>query len=192
MSIDMSQLGQVRIGHKAPDFHCEAIVEGSIKSEQSWKYACCTVANALIDVSLSTFIRSSTSPGTLGPNAPWLLLLFVPAAFSSAHSTEIMAFQSFYGSFRDRYCSVAFVSVDTKYSLWQWQNLLGEYGGLGSIDIPLLSDVTHKIGRDYGVLVEQEGVNLRGMFLIDGEGIVQQVCVVGVTQCDLMLVAYAH
>lgn len=51
-----------------------------------------------------------------------------------------------------------------------------QYGGLGNIDIPLLSDATHKIGRDYGVLVEEEGVSLRGMFIIDGEGLVQQVC----------------
>lgn len=50
-----------------------------------------------------------------------------------------------------------------------------QYGGLGNIDIPLLSDATHKIGRDYGVLVEEEGVCLRGMFIIDGEGLVQQV-----------------
>jgi peroxiredoxin (alkyl hydroperoxide reductase subunit C) len=43
------------------------------------------------------------------------------------------------------------------------------------IDIPLLSDATHRISRDYGVLIEDEGVSLRGMFIIDGEGIVQQV-----------------
>lgn len=43
------------------------------------------------------------------------------------------------------------------------------------IDIPLLSDATHRISRDYGVLIEEEGVSLRGMFMIDGEGIVQQV-----------------
>jgi alkyl hydroperoxide reductase subunit AhpC len=43
------------------------------------------------------------------------------------------------------------------------------------IDIPLLSDATHRISRDYGVLIEDEGVSLRGMFIVDGEGIIQQV-----------------
>jgi alkyl hydroperoxide reductase subunit AhpC len=43
------------------------------------------------------------------------------------------------------------------------------------IDIPLLSDSTHRLSRDYGVLVEEEDVSLRGMFIIDGQGIVQQV-----------------
>ena len=68
-----------------------------------------------------------------------------------------------------------FISVDTKHTLWYWQNVPQEYGGLGKVDIPLLSDASHKIGRDYGVLIEDEGLCLRAMFMIDGEGIVQQV-----------------
>ncbi|KAF1927495.1 thioredoxin-like protein [Didymella exigua CBS 183.55] len=154
----MSQLGQVRIGHKAPDFHCEAVIGGAIK-----------------EVSLNTFIRPSKLPSTPDPNAPWLLLLFIPAAFSFVCPTEVIAFQNCYDEFRDRNCSIAFISVDTKHSLWHWQNVPRQYGGLGNIDIPLLSDATHKIGRDYGVLVEEEGVCLRGMFIIDGEGRVQQI-----------------
>lgn len=102
-------------------------------------------------------------------------MLFIPAAFSFVCPTEVLAFQSCYEEFHDRHCSIAFVSVDTKHSLWHWQNVPRQYGGLGNIDIPLLSDATHKIGRDYGVLVEEEGVSLRGMFIIDGEGVVQQV-----------------
>lgn len=124
---------------------------------------------------MSTFIRPSTSTSTPDPDAPWLLLLFIPAAFSFVCPTEVIAFQNCYDEFRDRHCSIAFVSVDTKHSLWHWQNVPRQYGGLGNIDIPLLSDATHKIGRDYGVLVEEEGVSLRGMFIIDGEGLVQQV-----------------
>ncbi|KAF9698446.1 hypothetical protein EKO04_003928 [Ascochyta lentis] len=154
----MSLLGQVRIGHKAPGFHCEAVIGGTIK-----------------EVSLDTFIRPLASPGTSNPNAPWLLLLFIPSAFSVVCPTEVIALQNCSYEFRNRHCSIAFVSVDTKHSLWYWQNVPRQYGGQGSIDIPLLSDATHKIGRDYGVLVEGEGASLRGMFIIDGEGLVQQI-----------------
>jgi len=140
------------------------------------------VTDRLKEVSLSTFIRPSASPGTPDPDARWLLLLFIPAAFSFVCPTEVIAFQNCYDEFRDRNCDVAFVSVDTKHSLWHWQNVPRQYGGLGNIDIPLLSDATHKVGRDYGVLVEEEGVSLRGMFIIDGEGLVQQVCPLSV-QC---------
>ncbi|KAF2624694.1 thioredoxin-like protein [Macroventuria anomochaeta] len=162
----MSQLGQVRIRHKAPNFHCEAVVGGAIQ-----------------EVSLSTFI-ALRSPGTPDPDKPWLLLLFIPAAFSCVCPTEVIAFQNCYDEVCDRYCSIAFVSVDTEHSLWHWQNVPRQYGGLGNIDIPLLSDATHKIGRDYGVLVEEEGVSLRGVFIVDGEGLVQQACLTCLVQHD--------
>jgi alkyl hydroperoxide reductase subunit AhpC len=103
------------------------------------------------------------------------MLLFIPSAFSVICPTEVLAFQNCYDEFRDRNCSVVFVSVDTKHSLWHWQNTPQQYGGLGHVDIPLLSDASHKIGRDYGVLIEEKGMCLRGMFIIDAEGIVQQV-----------------
>lgn len=50
-----------------------------------------------------------------------------------------------------------------------------KFGGLGQLSIPLLSDVSRKMSKDYGVLLEDVGVSLRGMFVVDGEGLVQQV-----------------
>ena len=43
-------------------------------------------------------------------------------------------------------------------------------GGLGKLDIPLLSDLTHTISKDYGVYLEENGHTLRGLFIIDPEG----------------------
>lgn len=59
--------------------------------------------------------------------------------------------------------------------MWHWQNVPRQYGGLGPIDVPLLSDANRRMSRDYGVLIEDEGISLRGMFIVDGAGIVQQV-----------------
>jgi peroxiredoxin (alkyl hydroperoxide reductase subunit C) len=102
-------------------------------------------------------------------------MLFIPAAYSFICPTEVLAFQNCLEEFRDRKCEVIFVSVDTKHSLWHWLNISRQYGGLGSCEITLLSDVTHMIGKDYGVLIEEEGICLRGMFIIDPNGIVQHV-----------------
>jgi len=41
--------------------------------------------------------------------------------------------------------------------------------------IPLLSDITHQIARDYGVLLEDLGHSLRGLFIIDGKGTLRQI-----------------
>ena len=48
-------------------------------------------------------------------------------------------------------------------------------GGLGNINIPLLSDLTHQISKDYGVYLEHLGHSLRGLFIIDCKGIVRQI-----------------
>ncbi|CAO2651523.1 Nn.00g040930.m01.CDS01 [Neocucurbitaria sp. VM-36] len=142
----MSALGQVRVGHKAPYFRCEAVISGTVE-----------------EVSLSTYIRPAIKGGTPDPDAPWLILLFIPAAFSFVCPTEVLAFQNCYDEFKDRNCSVVFVSVDTKHSLWHWQNVPRQYGGLGKIDIPLLSDANHHLSRDYGVLIEEEGITLNNL-----------------------------
>ncbi|PVI04399.1 peroxiredoxin TSA1, partial [Periconia macrospinosa] len=146
----MSQLGKVRIGHKAPDFHCDAVMGGVME-----------------EVSLNTYISPT--------RRSWLILNFIPAAFSFVCPTEVLAFQNCLDEFKNRNCDVVFVSVDTKHSLWHWQNVPRQYGGLGQVGMPLLSDAKHCMSRDYGVLVEEEGVCLRGMFILDEDAVVQQI-----------------
>lgn len=50
-------------------------------------------------------------------------------------------------------------------------------GGLGSMQIPLIADLTKKISSDYGVLLEKDGIALRGLFLIDPKGIVRHITI---------------
>jgi peroxiredoxin (alkyl hydroperoxide reductase subunit C) len=78
--------------------------------------------------------------------------------------------------FQDRGAEVVFASVDSEYSLLAWASTARKDGGLGAVNIPLLSDKNHKISKTYGVLIEEEGVALRGLFIIDPKGVVRQVC----------------
>lgn len=130
-----------------------------------------------VEVSLGTYISSSGSQDAVDAAAPWLAMLFIPAAFSHSCPVEVLAFQDSFAQFRSRNCNVTFISVDTRKSLWYWQSIPRKHGGLGHVDIPLLSDPDNKIAKDYGVVIEELGIDIRGMFLIDGEGIVQQVSV---------------
>lgn len=50
-------------------------------------------------------------------------------------------------------------------------------GGLGQMNIPLLADKSGKISQDYGVLIEDQGIPLRGLFIIDGKGTLRQITV---------------
>jgi peroxiredoxin len=90
--------------------------------------------------------------------------------------TEIIAFSERAADFAARGARVVFASTDSEYSLLAWTSASRKDGGLGKIDIPLLSDKNHSISKDYGVLIEEEGIALRGLFLIDPAGTVRQVC----------------
>lgn len=72
---------------------------------------------------------------------------------------------------------MVFVSTDSKRSLLQWQQIPKDQGGLGKVQIPLMSDQSHHMSRDYGVLVEKSGMALRGTYIIDPQGIIQHMTV---------------
>lgn len=60
------------------------------------------------------------------------------------------------------------VSVDSEFSHQTWIN-----GDLGKINYPLASDMTKEVSREYGVLLEDDGISLRGLFIINPEGLVK-------------------
>ncbi|TRY91199.1 hypothetical protein DNTS_035383 [Danionella cerebrum] len=59
------------------------------------------------------------------------------------------------------------------------EDFKGKYlsGGLGKIHIPLLADLTKQVSRDYGVLLEGPGIALRGLFIIDPNGVIRHMSV---------------
>ncbi|KAI9778258.1 MAG: cTPxI [Geoglossum umbratile] len=91
--------------------------------------------------------------------------------------TEIIAFSDAASQFASRGTSVVFASTDSEYSLLAWASTPRKSGGLGSVNIPLLSDKNHSLSRDYGVLIEEEGIALRGLFLIDPRGLIRQITI---------------
>ncbi|PSN70524.1 thioredoxin-like protein [Corynespora cassiicola Philippines] len=107
----------------------------------------------------------------------WLILGFVPMAWTFVCPTEIIAFSDRAADFAARNASVVFASTDSEYSLLAWTNASRKDGGLGKMNIPLLSDKNHAISKDYGVLIEEEGIALRGLFIIDPNGIVRQITI---------------
>lgn len=104
-----------------------------------------------------------------------MILVFIPMAWTFVCPTEIVAFSDATAQFSSRGAQVIICSTDSEYSLLAWRNAAQKDGGLGPVNIPLLSDKNHQISRDYGVLIEEEGIALRGMFLIDPHGILRQV-----------------
>jgi peroxiredoxin (alkyl hydroperoxide reductase subunit C) len=103
----------------------------------------------------------------------WLILFFYPLDFTFVCPTEIKAFSTRYDEFKSAGAEILAVSTDSVYSHRAWINTAEDKGGLGNIKYPLASDITKDVSRDYGVLLEDKGIALRGLFVIDPEGILQ-------------------
>jgi len=103
----------------------------------------------------------------------WLVMFFYPLDFTFVCPTEIKGFNSRLEDFRKAGAEILGVSVDSVYSHRAWINAGQADGGLGGLNYPLASDITKQVARDYGVLAEEKGIALRGLFIIDPEGILR-------------------
>lgn len=135
----------VLVGKQAPDFKAKAVVDGTIVNDFS-----------LLDYR--------------GKN---VILFFYPLDFTFVCPTELHAFQERLGDFEKRNAQVIGCSVDSCYTHLAWLNTPKNKGGIEGIDYPLISDLNKSIANDYDVLIPQEGITYRGLFLIDKEGIVR-------------------
>ena len=107
----------------------------------------------------------------------WVVLFFYPMDFTFVCPTEICQFSDHGEKFQSLNCEVIGCSVDSKFSHREYALKPREEGGLSPLAIPLLSDISHEISKDYGVLIDQgpdKGVAFRGTFIIDPTGILRQ------------------
>ena len=65
------------------------------------------------------------------------------------------------------------VSIDSEFTHNAWRNTPTENGGIGAVKYALAADVKHEIAKAYGIEHPEEGVALRGSFLIDKNGVVR-------------------
>lgn len=134
----------VLVTQPAPDFKAKAVMEdGSFK-----------------EISLSDY------------RGKYVLLFFYPLDFTFVCPTEIIAFSDRAKEFAALGVQILGVSVDSEFSHLAWRNLSRDQGGLGGIQYPLVADLSKQIARDYDVLLGG-AVALRGLFLIDKNGIVR-------------------
>lgn len=102
----------------------------------------------------------------------YVVLFFYPLDFTFVCPSEILAFNRAIGEFEQRNCQVVGISVDSHFTHLAWKNTPVENGGIGNIKFPLVSDLDKNISQSYGVMLP-DGISLRGLFLLDRDGIVQ-------------------
>ena len=108
----------------------------------------------------------------------YVVLLFYPFDFTYVCPTELISFSDNMSRFRELGAEVLGISTDSHFTHLAWTRTPRTEGGVGKLDFPLLADISKEISHRYGVLVETPeddlyGAALRGLFIIDGNGIVR-------------------
>ena len=140
----------VLVTQAAPDFKANAVMpDGSFQQ-----------------ISLSDYKSKS------GQGGKYVLLFFYPLDFTFVCPTEIIAFSERAAEFEKLGVQLLGVSVDSHFTHLAWRNVPRAEGGLGDIRYPLIADLDKSIAKAYDVLLGA-GIALRGLFLIDKQGVVR-------------------
>jgi peroxiredoxin (alkyl hydroperoxide reductase subunit C) len=132
------------VGSQAPNFNAQAAIQDDI-----------------FDFSLQDY------------RGKYVVLVFYPLDFTFVCPTELHAFQERAQEFNDRNAKVVACSVDSVYTHLAWLNTPRSDGGVQGVEYPLVSDLDKSISARYQVLDEEKGIAFRGLFVIDGEGVVR-------------------
>jgi len=148
------------VGGLAPSFSTDAVINGK---------------DTVNNFSLTQYIGNK-----------YVVLFFYPKDFTFVCPSELHAFQNKLDDFKQRNCEVVACSTDTAETHWGWLQLPKEKGGIQGITYPLIADTNKTISDAFDVLNGEYDYNedgelvasasmiaLRGLFLIDKEGVVQ-------------------
>lgn len=136
--------GCLRVGQPAPEFMATAVINQEFKM-----------------IKLSDY------------RGQYVVLFFYPLDFTFVCPTEIIAFSDRYDDFKQLNTEILGISVDSEFAHLAWIQTERKLGGIGDINYPLVSDIKKEISSAYNVLEPEAGIALRGLFIIDKDGIVQ-------------------
>lgn len=134
----------VLVAKEAPDFKAQAVMPNG----------------AFEEVSLSDY------------RGKYVVLFFYPLDFTFVCPTEIIAFSEATAEFEKLGVQLLGCSIDSHFTHLAWRNTPRKEGGIGEVAYPLIADLDKKIAEAYDVLLPA-GIALRGLFLVDKDGVVQ-------------------
>ena len=143
-SIIKEEDNMIKVGKPAPDFTIPAYHNGSF-----------------VELNLSDF------------KGKWVLLCFYPGDFTFVWATEVSAVADKYRELQELGVEVISISVDSVFVHKMWNDHELSKMINGNIPFPMGSDQDGSVGKKYGIYDEDSGVETRGRFIIDPDGIVQ-------------------
>lgn len=100
----------------------------------------------------------------------WSVVFFYPADFTFVCPTELGDLADLYAEFQKLGVEIYSVSTDTHFTHKAWHDASET---IRRIEYPMVGDPSHAISRNFGVLIEDQGLALRGTFVVDPEGLIK-------------------
>ena len=100
----------------------------------------------------------------------WLVLIFYPADFTFICPTELEEAADYYAEFKKLDAEILSVSTDTAFVHKAWHD---QSPAISKVKYPMVADPTGKLCREFSTYIEEEGISLRGSFVIDPDGILK-------------------
>ena len=116
----------------------------------------------------------------------WSVFFFYPADFTFVCPTELGDLADNYAKFQEIGCELYSVSTDTHFVHKAWADASET---IAKIQYPMLADPTGKLTRDFEVMIEEEGLALRGTFIVNPEEKLKHMKSM-IMELDVMLKSY--
>src|SRR5512137_368567 len=100
----------------------------------------------------------------------WSAFIFMPAAFTFNCPTEVEDAADNYGEFQKIGAEVYIVTTDTHFAHKVWHETSP---AVGKARFPLVGDPTHALAKAFGVHIDEEGLALRGTFVVNPDGVIK-------------------
>ncbi|ASC91206.1 peroxiredoxin [Alcaligenes nematophilus] len=97
----------------------------------------------------------------------WAVFVFYPADFTFVCPTELEDLADHYAEFQKMGVEIYSVSTDTHFAHKAWHDTSE---AISKVNYPMIGDPTHQLSRNFDVLIEEEGIALRGTFVVNPEG----------------------
>lgn len=131
------------------------------------------VGDKVPDLEFEVFQNDETKKVKLSDfKGKWVVLLFYPADFTFVCPTELEDAANSYGEFQKLNAEIISVSTDTVFVHKAWHD---NSPSIKKIKYPMAADPTGKLCKEFGTYIEDEGLSMRGTFIIDPEGVVKAI-----------------
>ncbi|RMD45809.1 peroxiredoxin [Candidatus Pacearchaeota archaeon] len=123
------------------------------------------------DFTAEAYVNDDTKKISLSDyKGKWVVLFFYPADFTFICPTELSELADKYDKIKEVGAEVLSISTDTVFVHKAWHD---HSDSIKKIKFPMVADPTGKICKAYGTYIEEEGLSLRGTFIIDPEGVLR-------------------